>query len=182
VLFGRTSKAASRLARQFRDRTVEKQYLVVVNGVPANDAGRLIHHIERNDRVSKVVPTATDSSQEARLNYRVLGVEQPNSLLQVSLETGRRHQIRIQLAHAGHPIVGDLRYGDGPPLPGREIALLAHVLSVDHPTRDERLTLTCPIPRNWPWSTVQTAQRLRPPWNWQAFAEAIRKASESGVS
>lgn len=179
VLFGRTSKAAGRLARQFRDRTVEKQYLAVVNGVPATDAGRLIHHIERHDRVSKLVSTATDSSQEARLNYRVLGVDGPNSLLQVSLETGRRHQIRIQLAHAGYPIVGDLRYGAGQPLPGREIALLAHVLSVDHPTRDERLILTCPIPRNWPWSAVQTAQRLRPPWNWRAFDEAIRKAGES---
>ena len=63
-----------------------------------------------------------------------------------ALETGRRHQIRIQLAHMGHPMLGDLRYGAETPLPDRQIALLAHSLSVDHPTRDDRLIFDQPDP------------------------------------
>ena len=126
VLFARTSKAAGRLSRQFRERSVDKHYLAVVGGSVSGDADRLIDHIERRDRLSRVVPTPTDCSQEARLRYTVLGRDSGKSLLKVSLETGRRHQIRIQLAHMGHPILGDLRYGAETPLPDRQIALLAH--------------------------------------------------------
>lgn len=175
VLFARTSKAAGRLSAQFRERTVEKHYLAVVHGAVGIDSGSLVHHIERADRVSRVVPSETHASQEARLRYRVLGVDGQVSLLRISLETGRRHQIRIQLSHAGHPVVGDLRYGGGPALPRRQIALLAHRLSVDHPTRDERIDLTCPIPRAWPWPFAEKPPIQRPPWEWRAFAEAIRR-------
>ncbi len=169
VLFARTSKAASRLSRQFRERHVDKQYLAVVHGAVADESGRLIDHIERRDRVSRVVAKPTGKSQEARLQYRVLGTNHGQSLLQVGLETGRRHQIRIQLAHMGHPIVGDLRYAGGPPLPGRQIALLARELSVEHPTRGERLKLSCPIPQGWPWPDTGASSCQAPPWDWRAF-------------
>ncbi|MBC2743786.1 MAG: RNA pseudouridine synthase [Desulfosarcina sp.] len=135
VLFARTSKAAGRLSKQFRERTVQKHYLAVVSGTVSSESGRLIHHIERHDRLSRVVPAPTDSSQEARLRYTVLGTDRDKSLLRISLETGRRHQIRIQLANLGYPILGDLRYGADAPLHGRQIALLAHELKVDHPTK-----------------------------------------------
>ncbi len=169
ILFARTSKAAGRLSRQIRERSVEKQYLAVVNGVVSGRDGRLIHHIERRNRVSRVVAAPTEGSQEARLRYKVLGTDHEKSLLRVFLETGRRHQIRIQLSHIGHPIVGDLRYGAGIPLPGREIALLAHELEVDHPTRDVRLRLSCPIPQQWPWPEVEISDHPGLPWDWRAF-------------
>jgi 23S rRNA pseudouridine1911/1915/1917 synthase len=169
VLFARTSKAAGRLSTQFRERSVEKQYLAVVEGVVSREADRLIDHIERRHRVSRVVPTPTDISREARLWYTVLGRDREKSLLQVSLETGRRHQIRIQLSHIGHPIVGDLRYGATMPLPCREIALLAQELSVDHPIRNDRLRFSSPIPQQWPWSDVERPVRQGPPWDWRAF-------------
>ena len=181
VLFARTSKAASRLSRQFRERTVEKRYLAVVHGALSGSRGRLVDHIVRENRVSRLVPEATDSSQEARLTYEVLDFDGRTSLLRVALETGRRHQIRIQLAHAGHPIVGDLRYGMGAPLPGRQIALLAHTLTVDHPTRGERLRITSPIPQDWPWLDAKTPMDQRPPWDWRAFDEAIRMAGGHGA-
>jgi 23S rRNA pseudouridine1911/1915/1917 synthase len=73
VLFARTSKAAGRLSTQFRERTVEKEYLAVVSGVVSGDSDRLIHHIERRARKSLVVSEAHGKSQEARLRYTVLG-------------------------------------------------------------------------------------------------------------
>jgi 23S rRNA pseudouridine1911/1915/1917 synthase len=169
VLFARTSKAAGRLSRQFRERSVEKHYLAVVEGTVPGDANRLIDHIERRHRVSRVVPTPTEISREARLCYTVLDRDHGKSLLQVCLETGRRHQIRIQLSHLGHPIVGDLRYGAATPLPGREIALLAKELNVDHPIRNDRLRLCSPIPKQWPWPDVKISACPGPPWDWRAF-------------
>lgn len=180
VLFARTSKAAARLAEQFRQRTVQKQYLAVVSGMVSGASGRSIHHIERQDRVSRVVAAPTANSQEARLRYRVLGRDDEKSLLQIDLETGRRHQIRIQLAHMGHAILGDLRYGAQRPLPGRQIALLAHRLSVDHPTRGERLVLTCPVPRQWPWPDQGEPAVRRTPWDWREFAVPSMHLFESG--
>ena len=173
VLFARTSKAAGRLSKQFRERTVQKHYLAVVGGSVSGDADRLIDHIERRDRLSRVVPTPTDRSQEARLHYTVLGRDSGKSLLMISLETGRRHQIRIQLAHMGHPLIGDLRYGAETPLPDRQIALLAHSLSVDHPTRDDRIILTSPIPLQWPWPDDKLSDSQHAPWDWGAFTPMI---------
>ena len=169
VLFARTSKAAARLSRQFRERSVDKQYLAVVAGSVSADADRLITHIERRDRLSRVVPTPTNLSQEARLRYTVLGRESGKSLLKLSLETGRRHQIRIQLAHMGHPILGDLRYGAETPLPDRQVALLAHQLTVEHPTRGDRLLFSSPIPQQWPWPDIGLSGGQGSPWNWRAF-------------
>ncbi|MGA6927437.1 MAG: RNA pseudouridine synthase [Desulfosarcina sp.] len=173
VLFARTSKAAGRLSAQFRQRTVNKRYLAVVSGRVADESGRLIHHIQRRDRSSRVVPASMEDSQEARLSYTVLARQDHQSLLEIGLETGRRHQIRIQLAHLGHPVLGDLRYGAREPLPGRQIALLARSLSVDHPTRMNRLVLSSPIPQQWPWSEATRSDHDRPPWDWRAFASAL---------
>jgi len=174
VLFARTSKAAARLSRQFRERSVDKHYLAVVLGSVAEDADRRIDHIERRDRLSRVVPTPTGCSQEARLCYTVLGRDSGKSLLKVFLETGRRHQIRIQLAHMGHPILGDLRYGAETPLPDRQIALLAHQLMVEHPTRGDRLLFSSPIPQQWPWANIGPPGSQAPPWDWRAFDPIIR--------
>lgn len=169
VLFARTSKAAGRLARQFRDRSVAKRYLVVVHGSVRVASGRLIDHIEHQRRVSRVVPLPTRTSQEARLTYRVLDKSVRASLLQVHLETGRRHQIRIQLARLGHPILGDLRYGADKPLPDKQIALLAQALSVDHPTLGRRLTVEVPVPQGWPWPGRAFSEKGGLPWSWRAF-------------
>ena len=176
VLFARTSKAASRLARQFRERTVEKHYLAVVRGSVAGGSGRLCDHIERIDRISRIVQSPTHNSQEARLGYTVLGTHSEKSLLQIELETGRRHQIRIQLADMGHPIIGDLRYGPGPPLPDRQIALLAHALKVTHPIRGDRLVFTSPIPHRWPWPNLNRPEKNRLPWDWRVFASIFGTA------
>ncbi len=167
LLFARTSKAAARLSEQFRAGTVEKRYLAVVEGRVRESGGRLVHRLERRDnRSSRIVEGSGDAGQEARLAYRTLDASASRSLLEITLETGRRHQIRAQLAHIGHPIVGDLRYGAPTPLPQAQIALLARELTVHHPTLKTELAFRSPLPRGWPWASSESESPALP-WNWK---------------
>jgi 23S rRNA pseudouridine1911/1915/1917 synthase len=168
MLFARTSKAAARLSAQLRARQIRKIYLAVVAGRHLLPAGVLSHAIERRDRLSAVVPQPTALSREARLAYRVLDVQGDRSLVAVELETGRKHQIRLQLAHIGCPIMGDVRYGAPSPLASRQIALFARELSVEHPTRRERMTFCSPLPLGWPWPSADIPDHA-PLWNWDDY-------------
>jgi 23S rRNA pseudouridine1911/1915/1917 synthase len=169
VLFARTSKAAARLSAQLRRRETRKVYLAVVEGRPPSGSGKLAHPVERRDRISRIAPQPSPSSREARLAYRVLETADGRSLVEIELETGRKHQIRLQLAHIGCPIVGDVRYGATAPLAGRQIALLARELAVEHPTRREVLSFTCPLPIGWPWPGADIFPNA-PLWNWEDYA------------
>ncbi len=126
VLLARTSKAASRLTEQFRERHVEKIYWALVAGRVEPSAGELYHHLRKDERHRRMHVCAANApgAQRAELSYRMLGEDaQPTaprvrpgtrtSLLQIRLLTGRKHQIRVQLADAGFPIVGDRKYGRG---------------------------------------------------------------------
>lgn len=165
VLFCRTSKAASRLSEQFRSGRVIKKYLAVVEGELENEAGELNNYVERDDRNSKIVPQAGERTQTAKLSYRLLDTVASRSLVEIHLHTGRRHQIRLQLSHIGHPVLGDMRYGASAKLPLRQIALYARELKVIHPTRGEQIAFVSPLPRGWPWSSPE-AHGPVPPWNW----------------
>jgi len=150
VLLARTSKAAARLTEQFRDHTVEKSYWAVVEGRIEPPSGALVDWLAqdaRHRRMHIVGPTAP-GAKRAVLSYRTLSLVRNHSWLEVRLETGRKHQIRLQLAHGGHPIVGDRKYG------AREvfasgIALHARRLAVTHPTTGARLTFEAPPPESW---------------------------------
>lgn len=142
VLFAKTSKGASRLSEQFRSREVKKIYHATVEGeAPAR--GRLVHYLstEAVPRV-RVSETPGPDLKEAALAYRRLKRGGGESVLEIELETGRKHQIRAQLAHIGHPIVGDAKYG------ARErrdvIALVAKRLEFAHPITGERMVLEAP--------------------------------------
>lgn len=173
VLFARTSKAASRLSEQFRRGTAEKTYLAVVEGKMAEPRGRLVHFVERGEGSSRIVPASWARGREARLRYRVLEEAGGRSLVEVLLETGRRHQIRLQLAHAGCPVAGDLRYGAASPLPGRQVALLAWRLRVEHPVRREPVLLESPRPRGWPWPG-EDEEAWGVPWDWKELRPSLR--------
>lgn len=151
VLLARTSKAAARLTEQFRSHTVEKKYWAVVEGILEPAEGSLVDwlgHDDRHRRMHIVGPTMP-GAQEARLSYRSLGViGQKNSWVEVSLETGRKHQIRLQLSSHGHPIIGDRKYGSCIMLP-TGIALHARRLVVSHPTTAARLEFEAPTPDTW---------------------------------
>jgi len=151
VVLARTSKAASRLSDQFRRGTVEKQYMAVVEGRPPKAADRLENFMERVGRFSRIASRPAPGVQAAALRYRVVESLKDKSLLAVTLETGRRHQIRLQLSHLGCPILGDVHYGAASAMANGRIALLARAIAIDHPTRQSRLRFESPFPRGWPW-------------------------------
>lgn len=154
MVLGRTSKAASRLSEQFRKRTVDKVYFAMVEGKLEGE-GELVdwlqktHDAETGTRVKRVAAGAA-GAKRAVLRWRSLAVGGGRSLIRVELETGRSHQIRVQLAGIGHVIVGDLRYAAPTPFAeGRGIALHSALLALDHPTQPGRRRFTAPPPEAW---------------------------------
>lgn len=147
VVFARTSKAAARLSAQFRARHVHKIYWALVEGkVPAE--GTLVDRIRRTGARSHI---ATEGEgMLATLQFTRLGYAQGISWVEIDLGTGRHHQIRVQLAHYGHPLVGDLRYGATRSFTRHALALHARCLQVTHPTRPEVLTFTAEPQGHWP--------------------------------
>jgi len=150
VLFARTSKAARRLTEQFRTRAVEKTYWAVVEGRLWPDAATLVDWLGHDDRHRRmhVVAPETPGAREARLSYRLLRALPEASLAEIHLETGRKHQIRLQLAHRGNPVVGDRKYGSRRPF-GSGIALHARRLVIAHPVLTQSLELVAPLPPAW---------------------------------
>lgn len=154
VLFARTSKGAERINRQFRERTVEKTYLAIVEGRIRPESGECVDQIcedKRHRRVwiagqsEKVVQA---EGKQARLSYKTLQRVGAHSLIEISLATGRKHQIRLQFSVRNHPILGDHKYGSRIKL-SLGITLHARSLSFDHPTSGERTTLDAPVPDFW---------------------------------
>ena len=153
LLFARTSKAASRLANEFRLRRTEKTYLAVVLGRVHDAAGELAGYIERTHLRSRLASGPSEKAKEARLTFTRVAVREQMSLLKVLPVTGRHHQIRLQLSNLGYPVVGDLKYGAKSPLEDKTIALHASRLVVKHPIKDEYVTLESPPPLGFPWET-----------------------------
>lgn len=154
MVLARTSKAAGRLSAQFRDGSVDKRYLVVVEGEVPRPGATLRHHLAAEgdqQGVTRASDSPFDGSKVAELRYIVQDSRRDRSLLEVQLMTGRRHQIRVQLARTGHPVWGDVKYGaqrrSG--LPG--IGLHAHTLTLAHPVGGAPLTFEAPPPAHWPW-------------------------------
>jgi 23S rRNA pseudouridine1911/1915/1917 synthase len=150
LLFARTSKAAARLAKQFRDGSVEKVYWAVVEGTIERSAGSLEDWLRKDKGVGRVevVEPQEEGARQALLHFQKNGEYGGMTWLEVRPQTGRTHQLRVQLAHHGHPIYGDAKYGSIHTF-GRGIALHARSLTFLHPVRYEPITLTADVPRNW---------------------------------
>jgi 23S rRNA pseudouridine1911/1915/1917 synthase len=141
LTLARTSKAAGPAQRPISPGRHRKTYLAVVQGQPGAAAGRLVHHLARQGRYSRPAAADTPSSQTAALSYRLLERRPGQSLLAVRLETGRRHQIRAQLAAIGCPIWGDnpLRGRSVPALRVHRLAGAQSGLRPSHPTNPHAL-------------------------------------------
>jgi RluA family pseudouridine synthase len=147
VVLARTSKAAARLSSQFRQRQVKKLYWALVEGkVP--HTGTFVDHLVRQAGQSQVV--APEAGQRAELHFRCLGYRQGISWLEIDLNTGRHHQIRVQFAHHGHPVLGDRRYGATTPFVPGALALHARTLILCHPTQHQAMTFTAEPEPCWP--------------------------------
>jgi len=149
LVLARTSKAAARLNEQFRERTVKKTYWAVVEHPPDPPAGELTDWLKKDEKSQQmtVVTRHTIGAQKAKLKYRTLNKQPLGCLIEVELETGRKHQIRVQLAHLGCPILGDRKYGSRRKLLAG-IALHAHLLEITHPVGNEALRFVAPVPKS----------------------------------
>ena len=148
MVFARTSKAASRLANQFRARTVQKNYIAMVKGSMAGH-GTLINYVRKDHRKVRIVDENHPKGLRAELFYKAVRHIKGRSIVLVTLKTGRPHQIRVQLANQGHPIIGDFKYGSKEELDGRNLALHSGRLTIEHPTMKTRLTWSAPVPATW---------------------------------
>ena len=153
VVFGLTSKGASRLSEQFRQKTTKKFYRTLVEETPKPLQGSLRHYLRKEKSLKVTVfPRPSPDAKEALLDYKVIENFKNTSLLNIRLHTGRFHQIRAQLSFIRYPIVGDKKYGASSALPLQRIALHAQSMTFKHPTSKEEIVIDCPLPEDWPAS------------------------------
>ncbi len=151
IVFARTSKAAARLSEQIRARTMRREYLCIVRGIP-REIGTLVHWLVKDGatNTSRAVSEGAINAKRAELSFCRMDTQRELSLMSVRLHTGRSHQIRVQFAAEGFPLWGDARYGAG--RPGEQIALFAHILTLAHPTTRETLSFRTEVPELFPWN------------------------------
>ena len=139
MVFARTSKAAARLSAQMREHEMGREYLCVTEG-QVKDKFTLINYLIQNERMNRVMVCDADErgAQEAILHGHCIGRRNGTSLCSLRLETGRKHQIRVQMKEMGAPLWGDHRYGHG--IPGQQIALWGYKLTFEHPTTKNIMT------------------------------------------
>jgi 23S rRNA pseudouridine1911/1915/1917 synthase len=150
MVFGLSSKGASRLNEQFRARTMQKTYVAIVEGRPAMREGQLEHYLakDRATNMTGIVSAKHPDGKRSVLRYKVLSTVGDLSWVLVQPETGRSHQIRVQLASLGTPIYGDLKYGAREAWDGH-IALHAFRLELKHPISKESLIIEAPLSQRW---------------------------------
>ena len=154
MVFAKTSKCASRISEQIRQRKVVKRYRAVVFGTLEGE-GEFEDFILKDSATNtvKVFDREVQGSKRARLKYRAAGssIIEGNTvtLVEVELETGRSHQIRAQFANSGHPLLGDHRYGREDRV--KDIALQSFMIGFFHPVSGEYLEYTAPFPEGTPW-------------------------------
>lgn len=159
VIFAKNSKTAARLAEQFRERSIRKIYLAIVEGLPMPTEGRLVDWLLKDAEQAHVTVATKDNPLAKRsiLDYEVIASRNGRSLVQIELQTGRMHQIRVQFSSRGWPIVGDTQYGasrdasapDTDQAFPTEIGLHAWRLELQHPIRYDVIQLEAPIPTKW---------------------------------
>jgi len=154
VVLAKTSKALARMNAVFSGRDIQKTYWAIVEGHVDPPNGRLVHHLVRDGKTKKSFVSQRPDAQEAILRYQILEKGDRYSLVEIDLETGRHHQIRVQLQAIGHPIKGDLKYGSKRSNPDGGIHLHARRISFIHPVSQERIEVQAPLPEEALWRAL----------------------------
>jgi 23S rRNA pseudouridine1911/1915/1917 synthase len=162
IIVAKNDEAHLSLARQLKERQVEKTYLALVEGRVEPPEGLIDAPVGRHP-VHRRKQAVVERGREARTRYRVLREVDGRSLLEVRPETGRTHQIRVHLAHIGHPVAGDPVYGRAHPLLTRQF-LHAQRLAFRHPRTGQRIELTAPLPEDLARAVGDEQTRRRPRW------------------
>ena len=155
VLYARTSKALTRMNEQFREKQVQKTYWAVVENAPANTSGTLENYLQKNQKQNKSYVTKGADSKHAILDFKLVKKLDNFYHLEIKPKTGRHHQIRVQLAHIGCIIKGDLKYGAKRSNKDASIHLLAQKLEFLHPVKKEPITIVAPAPKDSIWEACK---------------------------
>ena len=156
VVFAKTSKALARMNEMFRNGDVHKTYWAITKNRPPKDEDTLTHYITTTERNNKSYASTVEKpgAQKAVLKYRVISQSDNYYLIEVKLLTGRKHQIRVQLAAIGCPIKGDLKYGAKRSNPDGSISLLARNVTFVHPVSKQDICVTAPVPDDNLWKAL----------------------------
>jgi 23S rRNA pseudouridine1911/1915/1917 synthase len=157
VVFARTSKSLERMNELFRNRETQKIYHAIVQGKPARSSDNLLHWLVKDESRNKTTAykRELDGGLRSELSYEVIQYSGGQSLLEVRPVTGRPHQIRVQLAATGCPIVGDVKYGAEMPNDDASICLHASKLRFVHPVRKEEIAIDAGFPENHLWDAFR---------------------------
>ena len=163
VVFAKTSKALSRLNEQFREQDTKKTYWAIVEKAPKNQTGTLTNYLLKNEKQNKsyVHENELKGAKKAILKYKQIAQSDRYFLLEIDLETGRHHQIRVQLANMGCIIKGDLKYGAKRSNPDGSIHLHARGLDFIHPTTKEIIKIVAPVPDESLWKWFEKSINLK---------------------
>lgn len=160
MLFAKHQNAAKELAKKIAERNITKEYLAVVHGIPAEPKGRFDDLLFKDSSVNKsfVVDRERVGTRRAILDYELIATstyeDKVVSLVKISLETGRTHQIRVQFSHRKMPLIGDGRYGGRERVP---IALRSSHMSLRHPFTKKKIDIVCPPNSSLaPWSAFES--------------------------
>ncbi|WP_332447400.1 RluA family pseudouridine synthase [Sphaerochaeta sp.] len=156
VVYAKTEKALIRLNELFKGSGVQKTYWAIVDALPNQEEGTLVHYIIRDTKANKSValPVEKKGGKLAKLDYRLISTSKNYFLLEIALHTGRHHQIRAQLAALGLHIKGDLKYGAKRSNPDGGICLHARSISFVHPVKKEKISVIAPPPEDTLWEAL----------------------------
>ena len=150
MVFAKTSKAASRLSKQVQEHYLKKTYVLVCEG-KIDDRGEMIDYLAKNNKTNTSYVTDKNNGKIAKLKYKKIDYVNNYSLVEVNLETGRSHQIRVQFSSRGCPLVGDARYNPNSDNK-TSIALFSKKIEFYHPTTKELLSFELDIPKRYPFN------------------------------
>ena len=161
IVFAKTSKALTRLNKMFKDDYVEKVYWAIVQNRPSKEKETLTHYLIKNQRTNKssAYDIEKPNTKKGILHYSLIAQSDNYFLLEVNLETGRHHQIRVQLSKIGSPIKGDLKYGAKRSNRDGSISLHARSISFIHPVSQKKIDIVAPVPDDNLWKAFEKIRK-----------------------
>ena len=161
IIFAKTSKGLERMNKLFKEKTIQKSYMALVNKMPAKEKDTLSNYLKKDPKRNKsfVVKKEQEGAKLASLKYQVVRRIGEKVLVKIDLLTGRHHQIRAQLSHIGCKIVGDLKYGYPSPNSDKSICLHCNSISFEHPVRKELVKIEADLPCIKEWKLENVTNR-----------------------
>ena len=154
IIFAKTSKALSRMNEKFRDNKISKIYWAIVKNNLPKKSGPLVNYLTKDQKKNKSFVTKNKEGKLAKLSYKLLNKLNNYYHYEIYPETGRHHQIRVQLSNMGSPIKGDLKYGAKRSNNDASINLHAREIIFEHPVSKEEITIIAPTPNETIWNSI----------------------------